>query len=370
MMGGKQGNNDESEDDNTGTCKYMFSSGNVRDINRNQCEGNNKCSTNAVCTDMCDRVRVNDEGAVELDDDNKPIDFKPRYHCECNEGFKGNGERCNKVVTEKKCNKEVMDSFDQYLRKLKITNVKNPKMFAGRNAAIVEVQTAMKNWFLTDKRYTAFIEFSRKNCGAKFLRSISNGNVDINIFDTFSPKVKGPVYKMQGQKAIFLKKRFAEFSSVVIQYTKRIKSIRDAIEEQGLRFVGPCKADDPDCQADFDEVGQVYNPGKDRLTPSRDILYLMVSGDVVNDDAKEGMGDFFKKCFDPSMVKFSIWNDRVEDDDDNKLNNDFNVLEEDHTKCYVKHKFMAVQSETPLKCDEGDLNTVINSEPSYCTIRN
>ena len=63
---------------------------------------------------------------------------------------------------------------------------------------------------------------------------------------------------MQGHKAIFLKKRFAEFSSVVIQYTKRIKSIRDAIKEQGLPFVGPCKADDPDCQADFDEVGQGY----------------------------------------------------------------------------------------------------------------
>ena len=36
---------------------------------------------------------------------------------------------------------------------------------------------------------------------------------------------------MQGQKAVFLKKKFADSSSVVMQYTKHINSIRDHIKE-------------------------------------------------------------------------------------------------------------------------------------------
>ena len=38
---------------------------------------------------------------------------------------------------------------------------------------------------------------------------------------------------MQGHKSIFLKKQFSEFSSVVVQYTKTVNSIRDEIEENG-----------------------------------------------------------------------------------------------------------------------------------------
>ena len=43
----------------------------------------------------------------------------------------------------------------------------------------------------------------------------------------------GRVYDIQGQKAIFLKKGFAEYSSVVVQFTKKINSIRDQIEANG-----------------------------------------------------------------------------------------------------------------------------------------
>ena len=41
------------------------------------------------------------------------------------------------------------------------------------------------------------------------------------------------MYDIQGQKAIFLKKGFAEYSSVVVQFTKKINSIRDQIEANG-----------------------------------------------------------------------------------------------------------------------------------------
>ena len=38
---------------------------------------------------------------------------------------------------------------------------------------------------------------------------------------------------MQGVKSIFLKRKFSEYSSVVVQYTKTVNSIRDEIEQHG-----------------------------------------------------------------------------------------------------------------------------------------
>ena len=97
----------------------------------------------------------------------------------------------------------------------------------------------------------------------------------------------------------------------------------------------------------------------------------MFTGDVVNDDNTSGMGKFFKDCFNPSMIKFSIWNDRVEDDDDNKWNNDFIPLERDATKCYMQHKFKTLLEDSSgrFNCAEGTFEEVLNSEPTYCTIK-
>ena len=95
----------------------------------------------------------------------------------------------------------------------------------------------------------------------------------------------------------------------------------------------------------------------------------MITGDVINDDNGTGMGKFFKECFNPAMIKFSIWDDRVEDDDDNKWNNDFIPLEQDATKCYMQHKFQALLEDESLNCAEGTFEEVINSEPTYCTIK-
>ena len=84
-----------------------------------------------------------------------------------------------------------MEMFKKKMKKLKIADIKNPTMFAGRNAVIVEVQTAMKNWILSSSKYTAFLEFGRKACGAKFMRAMANGAVDLNIFDKYNTKMKG-----------------------------------------------------------------------------------------------------------------------------------------------------------------------------------
>ena len=148
--------------------------------NVNQCENamTNKCSDHADCNDLCDSAA--DDGTLS-----------PRYHCECQAGFHGNGQRCHAATDEVICGPNVMNMFQANLRKLRIADIKNPTMFAGRNAVIVEVQTAMKNWILSSSKYTAFLEFGRKQCGAKFIRAMANGAVDLNIFDKYNTKMKG-----------------------------------------------------------------------------------------------------------------------------------------------------------------------------------
>ena len=87
----------------------------------------------------------------------------------------------------------MMKTFSSKLRKLKINNIKNPMKFAGNNAVILEIQTAMKNWFLSSQKYSGFLDFGRKNCGAKFIRAMANGQVEFNLFDTYNEKMKGKV---------------------------------------------------------------------------------------------------------------------------------------------------------------------------------
>ena len=66
--------------------------------------------------------------------------------------------------------------------------------------------------------------------------------------------IVGRVYDVQGQKAIFLRKGFAEFSSVVVQFTKKVNSIRDAIENNGG------KPDATDIEIGQGSLAKVLNP--------------------------------------------------------------------------------------------------------------
>ena len=63
--------------------------------------------------------------------------------------------------------------------------------FAGNNAVILEIQTAMKNWVLSSMKYSGFLDFGRKACGAKFVRAMANGQVQVNLFDIYNEKMKG-----------------------------------------------------------------------------------------------------------------------------------------------------------------------------------
>ena len=103
-------------------------------------------------------------------------------------------------------------------------------------------------------------------------------------------------------------------------------------------------------------------------------MYLMLSGDVINDDEKSGMGEFFATCFDPASVRFSIWNDRLTDDDNNKFNDPFVTLKQDATKCYMKYKFAKQLENGEMKCEETSKDSdrfdeILDSETPYCTVK-
>ena len=61
----------------------------------------------------------------------------------------------------------------------------------GHNSVMMEIQTAMKGWQLSTNKYTAFIDFNRKKCGAPFIRAVAEGQVEINIFDRLNNKIQG-----------------------------------------------------------------------------------------------------------------------------------------------------------------------------------
>jgi hypothetical protein len=67
----------------------------------------------------------------------------------------------------------------------------------------------------------------------------------------------------------------------------------------------------------------------------------------------------FNDCFNPMNIRFSIWNEREED-------NTFVTLDKDLTKCYFKKKY---ENAGIPDCNEGPFWDVIDSDISYCTIR-
>ena len=66
----------------------------------------------------------------------------------------------------------------------------------------------------------------------------------------------------------------------------------------------------------------------------------------------------------------SLWNDRIDNGDDDKFNDDYNILNGDATKCYVMNKFSKIVASGKLKCTEGDFTSIVAGEMSYCTMKN
>ena len=43
---------------------------------------------------------------------------------------------------------------------------------------------------MNEETFTAFIEFTRRNCGAPFVKAFANGGVDVQVLDV--PESEGP----------------------------------------------------------------------------------------------------------------------------------------------------------------------------------
>merc|ERR1711893_124703 len=90
--------NEDSEDVKEECAIEKF---NVEDVN--QCEGNNRCSADATCTNLCDFQKENSNKTIH------------RYHCECNEGFRGNGQTCIAETEQLDCGRKTMKTFSSKL---------------------------------------------------------------------------------------------------------------------------------------------------------------------------------------------------------------------------------------------------------------
>ena len=108
------------------------------------------------------------------------------YTCQCNAGYKLNGNVCEEVKPA--VDLEDADicpaDFKDNLKKLKIGNLKQPKSFSGRNSVIMQIETQIKFLGLNYQTYTAFMEFNTNNCGNKFVKAVATGQVNFNVYDS------------------------------------------------------------------------------------------------------------------------------------------------------------------------------------------
>ena len=75
-------------------------------------------------------------------------------------------------------------------------------------------------------KYSGFLEFRKRECGAAFLKHFARGMIDVSIVDRNNDKMGGRLmYKVQGKKGFFHKDSTgnADLSSAVIQFTKMVR---------------------------------------------------------------------------------------------------------------------------------------------------
>jgi len=314
-------------------CARVLDSEDVISTDIDQCEtGHHRCSENARCMNLPDSA-TEEESAFGLN-----------YRCKCKNGFVGNGLKC-KEEKEDTC----QDGFGQKLKKILVSNIKQPTSFVGQSMAVMSMQTQVKFLQLNRMKYTGFIEFRRRQCGPAFLRAFLKDKVDISIVDMNNKKMsaKGALmYKVQGTKGFFVKDEAGnpDLSSAVVQFTKVFDNMKDALGDEWSK--------------EDVEIGQSFN-AEDLAKPIRDSFMMVVSSEVIN---KKTMGKFYDTCFDPSQVKFSIWAERAAEAGTKKLK----TLRGDYTKCYVRNK---MQKYLTGKCTEGGtLDESVENDFSTCTI--
>ena len=76
------------------------------------------------------------------------------------------------------------ENFKKDLFKMKIDNLKNPMYFVNDGTALIQVESQIISRFrLNEETYTGFIEFTRNNCGANFVKAFAARQIDVQILD-------------------------------------------------------------------------------------------------------------------------------------------------------------------------------------------
>ena len=69
----------------------------------------------------------------------------------------------------------------------------------GENTVILQVEPNIKGGHLNGQTYTAFVEFVRNQCGAKFSKAVSDGRVEFSVYDAkvhySSKNVANPLFR-------------------------------------------------------------------------------------------------------------------------------------------------------------------------------
>ena len=89
--------------------------------------------------------------------------------------------KCRSVAEEtQKC----PSNFRKDLYKMKIDNLKNPTFFVNDGTAFIKVESQIISRFrLNEETFTAFIEFTRVNCGVNFIKAFGAGQIDVQVMD-------------------------------------------------------------------------------------------------------------------------------------------------------------------------------------------
>ena len=128
---------------------------------------------------------------------------KPGYTCECNDGYyMSAGRVCQEIIPiipiddTERC----PASFKKGLKKLKVSNLKNPLQYDGtKGSKLIQIETQIKNLALNSLTYTGFLEFNLENCGKAFIKAFSSNMIEFSVFDS---KGSDGLYTVQGQKAV------------------------------------------------------------------------------------------------------------------------------------------------------------------------
>ena len=80
---------------------------------------------------------------------------------------------------------------------------------------------------MNEETFTAFIEFTRRNCGAPFVKAFANGGVDVQVLDVPESEGSGTygpyIVRDMIQNCPFISKKVSILSLVIADFISKIK---------------------------------------------------------------------------------------------------------------------------------------------------